>query len=103
MKRNNTVKVVVVSDDRLVKTVTIPAIRGFESIRELQYYYDSKDSKLSVMVRTNGKVNNPDMIMDFARKSSQSPTKLIEVYIEPTKSRLFSRKSRKYHSQQYLM
>lgn len=56
--KNPTCKVSVMTDGELLSTSLVPAIRGYEAVKELSYNYDSNSDKTSLEISSNRKIKN---------------------------------------------
>lgn len=61
--KNSTVKVSVISDGKLLRTTDVPSIRGYESVKEVAYDYDSSTDQTSLEIRSNRKIKDPEKLI----------------------------------------
>lgn len=61
--KNSTVKVSVTSDSKLLSTKLVPTIKGYESVEEVFYNYDSSKDCTSLEIRSNRKIKNPEKLI----------------------------------------
>lgn len=94
--KNSTVKVSVTSDNKLLSTKMVPAIKGYESVEEVSYNYNSSEDRTSLEIRSNRKIKNPEKLIASMVNYGNPDNSNLQVILVLISNLFKGRKSKRY-------
>lgn len=94
--KKSTVKTSVISDGKLLRSTDVPAIRGYESVKEVVYDYDSSTDQTSLEIRSNRKIKDPEKLITSMVNYGNPGSSNVKVILTLISSMLCSRRTKSY-------
>lgn len=99
--KNSTCRVSVVTDGQLLSTSVVPAIRGYEAVKELSYNYDSNSDKTSLEISSNRKIKNLEGLVASVINYGNPGDSNLSVVLSHPIGFLMSRRTVRYRMDSY--
>ena len=99
--KKSTVKVSVTSDGKFLSNKVVPAIKGYESVEELAYNYDSSADQTSLEIRSNRKIKNPEKLITSMVNYGNPDNSNLQVILVLISNLFRGRSSKKYLMDSY--